>query len=107
MDEAVNRYATELIAAINAAVAGDPVVRERRERARAAGFELEVSLEAVVKFKDRTAAGAREGATMASTVIPPSHHTRPPQRGYDISAADRRFLRSLRIAAEQTTEPTA
>jgi hypothetical protein len=105
VDDAVNRYARELIEAISAAVANDPAVLECRERARAAGIELELSLEAVVGVKNR--AGAREGATTASTVIPPSRRPMSPQHAFDISAADRRFLRSLRIAAEVTTEPTA
>jgi hypothetical protein len=86
VDEAVNRYARDLIEAINAAVAGDPAVRACRERARAAGVDLEVSIEAMV--------GVNGG-------------TLPPRRSFEITAADRRFLRSLRIAAEETTEPAA
>jgi hypothetical protein len=107
VDDAVNRYARELIEAINAAVTNDSPVRECRERARAAGIELELSLEVVVGVKDRPRAGAREGAAVASTVIPsPRRRTSPPQP-CGMTAADRRFLRSLRIAAEETTEPTA
>jgi hypothetical protein len=102
VDEAVNRYARELIEAINAAVARDPVVQACRERARVAGFELELSLEAVVGVKDRARASAREGTTAA--VIPSATRQLPSQRPFDITAADRRFLRSLRIAAEETSE---
>ncbi len=102
MDEAVNRYAREMIDAINAAVANDPGVQACRQRARAAGYELDVSLEAVVGVRSRAARAAREGAAAALTPAP--RRTLPEQRPYDITAADRRFLRSLRIAAEVETE---
>jgi hypothetical protein len=101
VDEAVNRYARELIEAIDAAVANDPAVQACRERARAAGFDLDISLEASVKLKNGTRAGARDGA---AAVLPGSRRQLPPQRTFDITAADRRFLRSLRIAAEEGTE---
>lgn len=103
MDEAVNRYARELIEAINAAVASDPAVQACRERARAAGFQLEVSLEAVVGVRDRSR-GTREGAATTSAL---ASSPRPQPLPFDMTAADRRFLRSLRIAAEETTEPAA
>jgi hypothetical protein len=102
VDEAVNRYARELIEAVNSAVANDPAVQACRERARAAGFELDLSLEAVVGVKDRARAGAREGTTAA--VIPPVKRQLASQRPFDMTAADRRFLRSLRIAAQETSE---
>jgi hypothetical protein len=92
VDEAVNRYARELIEAINAAVAGDPVVRACRERAKAAGFDLEVSLDAAVRVTDR------------SQAVPAPRSQPARRRAYDITEADRRFLRSLRIAAEETSE---
>jgi hypothetical protein len=107
VDEAVNRYAREMIDAINAAVASDPAVQACRERARVAGLELDVSLEAVVGFRERARRGAREGETAPAAVSPPARRALPPQRPYDITAADRRFLRSLRIAPEATTEPAA
>ena len=52
MDD-VNRFARELADAIAAAVAANPEVEACRERARAAGFEMRVSLEAVVGFMSR------------------------------------------------------
>ena len=58
MDDVVNRMARELSDAIAAAVADDPRVEACRERARAAGFELRVSLEAVIGFVNRTTPGA-------------------------------------------------
>ena len=52
MDD-VNRFARELADAIAAAVAENPQVEACRERARAAGYEMRVSLEAVVGFMSR------------------------------------------------------
>src|SRR6059058_4772369 len=54
MDDVVNRLARELADAIAAAVADDPQVEACREKARAAGFEMRVTLEAVVGFVNRT-----------------------------------------------------
>ena len=95
----MNRYARELIEAINAAVANDPAVQACRARARAAGVELNLSLEAVVGINDRPSAGT------TPAVVPASR--RQPQRPPEMTAADRRFLRSLRIAAEETEAATA
>ena len=50
MDDVVNRLARELADAIAAAVAANPQVEACREQARAAGFEMKVTLEAVVGF---------------------------------------------------------
>ena len=58
MDDVVNRLARELSDAIAAAVADDPRVEACRERARAAGYEMKVSLEAVIGFVNRTQPGA-------------------------------------------------
>ena len=73
MDDVVNRFARELADAIAAAVAENPQVEACREKARAAGFEMKVTLEAVVGFVSRsqTAAldegrGARHGRAAAS-----------------------------------------
>ena len=99
MDDVVNRMARELSDAIAAAVAEDPRVEACRERARAQGFELKVSLEAVIGFVNRTNAAAaklpapQKGAARAAE-----------RRPFEISANDRRFLRSLRIAADETQE---
>jgi hypothetical protein len=94
MDDVVNRLARELADAIAASVADDPRVEACRERARAAGFEMRVSLEAVVGFVSRTASAS---GGRAST-------PRAPRRSFEMSASDRRFLRSLRIAADETAE---
>jgi hypothetical protein len=101
MDDVVNRFARELADAIAAAVADNPQVEACREKARAAGFEMKVTLEAVVGFASRTA------QTSALAKIPaPARAAREPQtrRTFEVTANDRRFLRSLRIAADETAE---
>ena len=102
MDDVVNRFARELADAIAAAVAENPQVEACREKARAAGFEMKVTLEAVVGFASRTP----QSSALAKVVAPP----RPareiqPKRSFEVTANDRRFLRSLRIAADETAEP--
>jgi hypothetical protein len=52
MDD-VNRFARELADAIAAAAADHPKVEACRERARAAGYEMRVTLEAIVGFASR------------------------------------------------------
>ena len=100
MDDVVNRMAKELSDAIAAAVAEDARVEAVRERARAAGFEMKVSLEAVIGFVNRTQPGA-----VARTAAPQQKALPAAQRRqFEISANDKRFLRSLRIAADETQE---
>jgi hypothetical protein len=97
MDDVTNRLAREMADAIAAAVADDQRVEACREKARAAGYELRVTLEAVVGFAGRTRPGAqpRQGK--------PRQRVQQAQ-SMEISANDRRFLRSLRIAADEPTE---
>jgi hypothetical protein len=100
MDDVVNRMAKELSDAIAAAVAEDARIEACRERARAAGFEMRVSLEAVIGFVNRTQPG-----TIARTPVPQQKALPAAQRRqFEISANDKRFLRSLRIAADEATE---
>ena len=54
MDDVVNRFAKELADAIAAAVAENPQVEACRARAREAGFDMRVTLEAVVGFVNRS-----------------------------------------------------
>ena len=99
MEDVVNRFARELADAIAAAVANSPQVEACREKARAAGYEMKVTLEAVVGFANRgqqTQALARVSAPARMV---------PVRRGFEVTANDRRFLRSLRIAADETAEP--
>ena len=98
MDDVVNRLARELSDAISAAVADDARVEAARERARAAGFEMKISLEAVIGFMNRSnsTALAKVGATVKAPKVV--------ERSFEISANDKRFLRSLRIAADEPQE---
>ncbi len=99
MDDVVNQFARELADAIAAAVAESPKVEACREKARAAGYEMKVSLEAVVGF----AARSQQSHALARIAAP--SRVVPVRRTFEVTANDRRFLRSLRIAADETTEP--
>jgi len=94
MDDVVNRLARELAEAMGAAVVDDPKVEACREKARAAGYEMRISLEAVIGFLNRSTATAltKVAATPAASA---------PRQRLEISTNDRRFLRSLRIAADE------
>ena len=98
MDDVVNQLAKELADAIGASVADNARIEACRAKAREAGFDLRVSVEAVVGFVNRGPAAegqavpARVGATAKATV---------PRKPYEMTVNDRRFLRSLRIAAEE------
>ncbi len=96
MDEVVNRLARELADAIAAAVGDDEGVEACREKARAAGYELRVSLEAEIGFVGRSASETLSVSTPSQGLA-----VRPPP---DMSVNDRRFLRSLRIAADEPAE---
>ena len=100
MDDVVNRFARELADAIAAAVAENPQVEACREKARAAGFEMKVTLEAVVGFVNRTQ--TQSAAWPRSP--PPRDRFVQPKTHLEVTANDRRFLRSLRIAADETPE---
>lgn len=98
MDDVVNRFARELADAIAAAVSNSAEVEACRERARAAGYEMKVNLEAVVGFVNRSqpadgpAVSARVGAVTRALAA---------RKPYEMTVNDRRFLRSLRIATEE------
>jgi hypothetical protein len=96
MDDVVNRFARELADAIAAAVAESSEVEACRVRARAEGFEMQLTLEAVVGFANRTEKEA--GAAVEKSTVPAKRPV--PKRSADMTANDRRFLRSLRIASE-------
>src|SRR2546426_12474045 len=98
MDDVVNRFARELADAIAVAVAENAQVEACREKARAAGFEMKVTLEAVVGFVSRSQTAA------LSKVTAPARGVQP-RRSFEGTANDRRFLRSLRIATDETAGP--
>ena len=93
MDDVQNRFARELADAVAAAVAQSADVERCRERARAAGYHLHVTLDATVGF-----------AALAGHELPETAAAQAPVEElpvFEVSANDRRFLRSLRIAADE------
>jgi hypothetical protein len=97
MDDVVNRFAKELADAIAAAVAESPQVEACRAKAREAGFDMKVTLEAVVGFVNRSNGGALTKITTPARLL-------PARKPFDLTANDRRFLRSLRIGADEAKE---
>jgi hypothetical protein len=139
MDDTVNRLAKELAQAIRAAVAADPTVEACRAKARAAGYEMHLSIDAEVGFANRAKPNAlvkvrRAGAGAVSATQGSSAGTQPaspvgfpptanpsstptagathgpnailPRRASmrELSASDRLFLKSLRIAPDELPE---
>ena len=98
MDDVVNRFARELADSIAAAVSESAEVEACRERARAAGYEMKVNLEAVVGFVNR---GQPQGDADCTSKPVPASKALVPRKPFDMTVNDRRFLRSLRIAAEE------
>jgi len=93
MDPVVNQLARDMVDALSAAVADDPRVEACREKAREAGYDVQISLEASIGFT-----GLVPGASCGVKAWPPA---RPP---IEMTSNDRRFLKSLRIAADEPTE---
>jgi hypothetical protein len=115
MDDTVNRLAKELAQAIAAAVAADANVEACRARARAAGFELHLSIEAEVGFANRakTTALVRARRPQAASAAPQNggqQNTtnaawgKKPAGSRELTASDRLFLKSLRIAPDEIPE---
>ena len=96
VDDTVNRLAKELADAMADAVASDPRVEACRARARDAGYDLRVTLDAEIGFASRTGRTTRSKMALAR----PSHAT----RHVAMTDNDRRFLKSLRIAPDPATE---
>ena len=94
MESVVNKLARELSDAIAAAVADNPRVAACRERARAEGLDMRVTLEAVIGFVDRSGTGSRESLLKPQAA----------RQTLEMSASDRRFLKSLRISSDEPTE---
>jgi len=113
MDDVVNRLSRELATAMAAAVADDQRVEACHEKARAAGYDMKVSLEAVIGFASRLdekrlapAAVRVEGETASDVSAAddsPAESSGVRRAAAQVmSSNDRRFLRSLRIAADET-----
>lgn len=98
MDDVQNRLARELADAVAAAVAGSSDVERCRDRARAEGFQLRITLEATVGFAPVTVEG---GEPIEADAAADAEAESTTAGVYEISANDRRFLRSLRIAADE------
>ena len=99
MDDVVNRFAKELADAIAAAVAENPEVEACRARAREAGFDMRVTLEAVVGFVNRNNGAAVTKITTPARLL-------PGRKTFELTTNDRRFLRSLRIGADEAPKET-
>ena len=100
MDDVVNRFAKELADAIAAAVAENSKVEACRAKAREAGFDMRVTLEAVVGFVNRSNDAAVTKVTTPARLL-------PGRKAFDLTANDRRFLRSLRIGIDETPKQPA
>ena len=94
MDDVQNRFARELAAAVAAAVAQSADVERCRERARSAGYHLHLTLDATVGFAPL--AGHESAESVATPLVVAEELP-----VFEVSANDRRFLRSLRIAADE------
>jgi hypothetical protein len=110
MDDTFNRLAKELAQAIAAAVASDANVEACRAKARAAGFELHLSIEADVGFANRgkSTALVRTRRTHAAqggqANGPNASWGRKAATSRELTASDRLFLKSLRIAPDEIPE---
>jgi hypothetical protein len=98
MDARVNQLARELTDAIAAAVGDDARVAACREKAGAEGLDLRLTLEAVISFVNRSGTLDVADDDEATPV------EKAPVRAFEMSANDRRFLKSLRISAEEPTQ---
>ena len=113
MDDVVNRFARELADAIAAAVADDPKVEACREKARAAGFEMRVTLDAVVGFISRSNAECGDESPDARRRVVPGSpvscddRQRPPLPPFAAHRRGRLEERGSRIDRRFQTEPRA
>ena len=96
MDSLMNQLAREMTDAIASVVASDPKIEACCEKARAAGLDMRVSLETVIGFAEKP---AQTGGAKAAKARPAA-----PKTTFEMSANDRRFLKSLRISADETQE---
>src|SRR5258706_13598567 len=99
MDDVVNRFAKELADAIAAAVAENQQVEACRAKAREAGFDMRVTLEAVVGFVNRNNGAAGTKNTTPAPLL-------PARRGFQVYSDDQRILRSPRIRACESEKAT-
>ena len=101
MDEIAKRFARELAQGIAAVVVGDPRLEACRARARAAGFDLDVSVEALlgaIAIHPLREIG-KDGGPASSSPRPTGAPARQTST-LGMTTSDRRFLKSLRIVAD-------
>jgi hypothetical protein len=91
VDSVMQQLARELSEAISAAIAADPRIEACREKARTEGYELKLSLDASVGF------------VAADGVVKTPQKRAAARPAAEMTATDRRFLKSLRIAADEPT----
>lgn len=101
MDPVMNQLARALADVISAVMADDARIDACREQARAAGFDLRIALDAAITFVPLQGSAGASGA-----LVPVSGVKALPARtpALEMTANDRRFLKSLRISADETTE---
>ena len=92
LDPFEKRFALEIAQAIAAAAAADPRVEAWRALGRAAGLEVDVSAEGLAGLIVRVPLEKRAPGPPAT----------PPL--LEFTSTDRRFLKALRIAADEATE---
>jgi hypothetical protein len=102
MDPVMNQMARELADIISAVVAGDTRVEACRDKARAAGYDMRVALDAAITFVPL--AGPTQTNGMSLVPVSGVKAVAAPKASLDMTANDRRFLKSLRISADETTE---
>jgi hypothetical protein len=102
MDPVMNQMARELADVISAVVAGDTRVEACRDKARAAGYDMRVALDAAITFVPVAGSGHADGSALVPVSGVKAQQT--VKTSLDMTANDRRFLKSLRISADETTE---
>ncbi len=101
MDPVMNQLARELADVISAVVAEDSRVEACRDKARAAGFDMRVALDAAITFVPLPGSAHAPGALVPVSGV---KALPAPKASLEMTANDRRFLKSLRISADETTE---
>jgi hypothetical protein len=92
VEDRVNILARELGDVIGEVVAASPLVEAVREKARVEGYEMRVTLEAIIAFVTR--GDSKHSPEKTTALVPVS------KANQEYTANDRRFMRSLRIAAD-------
>ena len=110
MDDVVNQLAKELADAIGAAVADNAKIEACRAKAREAGFDLRVSVEAVVGFVNRTSGAAVTRVTTPARLLPGKREyaaleQRPPLPAF--AAYQLRRVEERRVASGRKPPPLA